>query len=72
MLVNTLFRYFETADDPEFQKSITDAIDAANLSGDPEDWAKIGAPIGRMFAEFMNFEIPSYELKYGDYQKGAL
>ena len=67
MCVNLFFRYFQITEDLAWQQSIIDAIDQANLSGAEEDWEKVGYPVGAMFAEFMNFEIPSFELQYGEY-----
>ena len=67
MIVNTIFRIIAQTQNPVWQASVIAAIDLANASGLYEDWEKVGFPIGSLIAEFLNFEIPSYDYLYGGY-----
>ncbi|CDW73830.1 UNKNOWN [Stylonychia lemnae] len=71
MIINLLFRFFAQTGNEEWTKSVVDAIDQANISGLDEDWEKVGYPIGQLIAEFFNFEVPDFDLKYGVFTKGT-
>ena len=64
LIVNIFFRYETTIGDINWRNNVIASINSANLSNDPVDWEHVGGYLGKLFAEFMYFEIPNYDYTY--------
>lgn len=69
LLIGAAFTYMNEIGSASWQRDVESRIETANYSGNEEDWKKVGEPVGELVANFLRYQVPSYDFNYGNYTR---
>lgn len=69
LAIGSAFTVMNEIGDPNWQNAVAELVTQANTSGEDSDWMAVGAPVGILLANFLHYEVPTYDTTYGNFTR---